>query len=346
MCPSVLGATLAAIPALASAADEVQIVVTERAAEQQADGRRPTGSQAPPADGTTRTVQVIDRGPPVESTTWLAVSVGAVTTPLSRQGALAYRDHLGGDPLHACVNADGRRWCTPLRGADVRLQIFSTHGKRSYPRVIGYVRSGYEAGEASIEPARASGPRRGDPTGIAYHSVPVFAGVSAYAFDHFPVRPFVGAGVGVDVLQMRWTRHEHPALLDLSVRPGIELHAGVEARIGNWVALTAELQQQWNLRRQIPGLPAFSDSRLALVTGVAVAVPYATYTRRDARVHQVTTSSRTVAPASPPRAPIRVGAPTTAPVFAVPPVEPRTIMIPAPPPSTTQGATPPTASEE
>ncbi|HWB75537.1 MAG TPA: hypothetical protein VG755_11300 [Nannocystaceae bacterium] len=337
LCPPVFGSIVAAIPALARGADEVEIVVTERVSEPQSD-HRPAGSSAPPSGTTTRTVQVIERGPPTQRTTWLGLSVAAVTTPLSRRGALAYREQLGSDPLHACVNTDGQKWCTPLRGADVRLQIFATKGTWHYPRVIGYVRTGYEAGEAKLEPARAGGPRRGEATGVSYRSVPIFAGVSAYAFERFPVRPFVGAGMGVDVLQLRFARHEHAALLDLSPRFGVELHAGVEARIGNWVSINVELQQQWSVRRRLPGVPDFSDSRLAFVTGVAVAVPYATYSRRDPKAQHVTTSTRTVAPTvAPMPAQIRVGPPTTAPVYEVPPTPPRTIII-APPSS----ATPPT----
>jgi hypothetical protein len=342
LCPPALGTIVAAIPAFASAADEVQIVVTERSADSYGDERRPTGSSAPPSGETTRTVQVIERGPPLRDTTWIALSVGAVTTPMTRRGALAYRDQLGADPLHACVKADGQKWCTAVRGADVRLQIFSTHGKWQYPRIIGYVRSGYEAGETRLEPARASGPRRGEATSVAYRSVPVFVGMSAYAFQRFPVRPYVGCGMGVDVLQLRYGRHDHAALLDASARLGVELHGGVEARIGNWVAISAELQQQWSVRRRLDAVPDFSDSRLAVVTSVAVAVPYATYTRRDPKAHHVTTSTRTVAPTPPQRATFRAGAPTTDPIYALPPSKPRTIMVAPAPPS----ATPPAAVEE
>lgn len=343
MCPLILGAITTATPAAALAGDAVEVVVTEHARAHEEQTTRPSGTAAPPssADATTRTVQVIERGPELAHTTWLALSVGAVTMPLSQRGPLAARDQVGSDRLRACVDAGDERYCSSLRGVDARLQIFSSQGPRHYPRVIGYVRSGYEAGEARFEPARSTGPRRGEATAVAYHSVPVFAGVSVFAFEHFPVRPYVGIGMGMDVLQLRVTRHEHASLLDLSSRFGFELHGGVEARIGNWVAFTAELQQQWSVRRRLPGVPDFANSRLAIVTGVAVAVPYATWTRRDARAHHVTTSTRTVVPPSPPPSHLRVGPPTTAPVFEPPPAKPRTILVEPPASATPPEPAPP-----
>ncbi|MBC8072937.1 MAG: hypothetical protein IAG13_31735, partial [Deltaproteobacteria bacterium] len=85
LCPYVLGTLVTVAPAFARASDHIEVVVTERDREE-IDTRVP-GTAAPPGDTRTRTVQVIEHGDPIaEHTTWLALSLGVVTTPLTQRG--------------------------------------------------------------------------------------------------------------------------------------------------------------------------------------------------------------------------------------------------------------------
>jgi len=52
------------------------------------------------------------------------------------------------------------------------------------------------------------------------------------------------------------------------------LHAGLELRITNYVALSAEARQQWTTRKRADDVPDFANTGLTFVMGVAVGLPF------------------------------------------------------------------------
>ena len=101
------------------------------------------------------------------------------------------------------------------------------------PRARGTTR----AGSATFAPATArdmrtsirampNGFRRGEATlAVVLRGAAVLRRQPLRVQD-FPVRPFVGAGVGFDVVKLQYQRHHDRSLLDASARIGFELHAG------------------------------------------------------------------------------------------------------------------------
>lgn len=262
-----------------------------------------------------------------QSTRWFGLSFGAVSTPLRPGGQVAQSRRVTSNPFRACLDPGGEKYCSAVRGFDVRLQMYRTKGAWDYPRFVGYFRTGYQAGFASFDAQGREDGRggyaRGEARSLSYQAVPLFFGGSIYAFKKFPVRPYAGMGAGFDILRLRYTRHQDRALLDASARIGFELHAGIEARISNVVALSAEVTQLWSARRRISGVPDFSNEGLTVMAGVAISIP----TRQDIRhrhhhVHRRTTV-RTEAPPAP--------APAAAPILVVPPPAP-VVVAPAPAP--------------
>jgi len=164
-----------------------------------------------------------------------------------------------------------------LRGFDLRWQIFSIDSEHKYPRWMGYFRSGYTAGYAEFTRIQAA--TTGQATSLSYFTVPLFVGGNFYPFANFPLRPYLGLGAGFDVLRVVYGRRGAGKLGDVSARIGFELHAGVEARITNYVSITAEIMQLWSARRKLAGVPDFSNEGFTIITGVAVAFPF----RRDAK---------------------------------------------------------------
>jgi hypothetical protein len=164
-----------------------------------------------------------------------------------------------------------------LRGFDLRWQIFSIDDRYKYPRWMGYFRTGYTAGYAEFTRAQAA--TTGQATSLSYFTVPLFVGGNFYPFANFPLRPYLGLGAGFDVLRVVYGRRNAGKLGDVSARIGFELHAGLEARITNYVSLTAEIMQLWSARRRIAGVPDFSNEGFTIITGVAVAFPL----RRDGK---------------------------------------------------------------
>lgn len=309
---AVIGALVpAVVPAIARAGDRIEVIVTE---SQQGDGNDSAaipGTAAPPGSWSTmRSVEVVELpavtpapAPTTTPTTWYGLSLGAVIMPLSRGGVLPSSKRPNVNPMRACIGSGEQKACTGLRGADLRLQFYDTPGPGLYPRFIGYVRTGYEAGQGTLAPRGSDGAAPGEATSLAYTSVPVFAGVSVYAFKRFPVRPFVGAGMGADLLRLRYTRREAPPLRDTSARFGVEVHGGIEARIFNYLALTAEVKQQWGMRRKLKDMPDFANTGLTVMAGLAVSLPSLAYGRRDHGVRRVSRVTQVSSTLQPPRAP-------------------------------------------
>lgn len=330
------------VPTRARAGDRVEVVVTDAHQGDGNDSAEIPGTAAPPGSwSSTQTVQITHTDAPTQvgerpaaaptNTTWFGLSLGAVTMPMSRGGLLPARERMGVNPMRACLGGGDRRICTPLRGADLRLQFFGVDAPALYPRMVGYLRTGYETGGAMLQPT-ATGPVPGEATSIAYSAVPVSVGFNLYAFKRFPVRPFVGVGAGADVVRLRYTRRDEAALRKTFASPSVEVHGGVEVRIANYVALTAEVRQQWGGRKKLAGVPDFTNTGFALITGLTVSVPRGTFAQRHRGSHDVSVThvSSSMQPPAPPRsrsimAPMGARA---APV-ALPPVAPAPI-APAP----------------
>jgi hypothetical protein len=153
----------------------------------------------------------------------------------------------------------------PVRGIDLRWQDFSApHGRK--PRWIGYFRSGFYRSAATFAPAGASY-EPGQATAVEVLTVPLFFGGNHYLFRDFPLRPFAGLGFGFDVMRLRYTRQDG-VYSDISARIGFELHAGLEARFTNHLAISAEVMQLWSARRKIADLPDVSNETFAAVLAV------------------------------------------------------------------------------
>lgn len=204
---------------------------------------------------------------------WLGLQSSVALSPVPASGRVMREERvLDANRFRACLYPHQGRTCGVVKGFDFQLQLFRARGTHDRPRVIGYVRTGYGAGRVSVEP-REGGSRVGDATAVQYLAVPIWLGVSAYAFPRSPVRPYGGMGVGMEILRIDYARHEQARLLDVTGRAGVEVHAGIEGRISNHIVLHAGVMQQWSTRRRIVGVPDVSTTGLTILAGVTVAVP-------------------------------------------------------------------------
>lgn len=220
----------------------------------------------------TRQEVVVHEATP-EPVWWLGLQSNVALSPIPASGRVGREERsLDANRFRACLQPYEGRTCGVVKGFDFRLQLFQAAGTHDRPRVIGYLRTGYGAGRVSVEP-REDGRRAGDATAVQYLAVPIFVGASAYAFPRWPVRPYGGLGVGVEILRLHYSRFEQARLVDATVRPGFEIHAGVEGRISNHIALHASVMQHWSTRRRLIGVPDVSTTGLAILLGVTVAVP-------------------------------------------------------------------------
>jgi len=204
---------------------------------------------------------------------WLGLQSSAALSPIPASGRVGREERwLDTNRFRACLYPHQGRTCGVVKGFDFQLQLFKAAGTHDRPRIIGHLRTGYGAGRVSVEP-REDGRRPGDATAVQYLAVPIQLGVTAYAFPRFPVRPFGGVGVGLDILRLDYARHQQPRLRDITGRPSVEVHVGVEGRISNHVALQASVMQQWSSWRRLMGVPDVSTTALTILLGVTVAVP-------------------------------------------------------------------------
>ena len=292
-----------ATPALAAPPDDPVVFAPhpEEVAEERAEkvsltaepdlGDRPLVIYAPIRDGEGDSITVetttgtARRGP----LWWLGLSVSPLLAPIPADGRVGLgSEHLTTNRFRACLYPHRGQTCGVVKGFDFKLQLFSSGGTRDYPRWTTYVRTGYSAGRVSVAP-RGSGSQAGDATSIQYVSAPVFLGGNIYPFLHFPVRPYAGIGAGVDILKLDYLRWNEDPLVDASGRVGLEVHAGLEGRITNFVTLHAEVMQQWSARRRLEGLPDVSPTGLSVLLGVTAAIPLNLDTRpyRHARTTRV-----------------------------------------------------------
>ncbi len=204
---------------------------------------------------------------------WLGLSMSPVLAPVPASGLVGRGEtSLTSNRFRACVYPDRGGTCGVVKGFDFKVPLFVAGGPRQYPRAIGYLRTGYGGGRVAIEP-RAGGAQPGDATSIRYLSVPVFVGANVYLVKDFPLRPYGGLGAGVDILRLDHARYQQSSLIDISGRVGLEVHAGLEGRLSNYVALHAEVMQQWSPRRRLEGVPDVSMTGLSVLAGVTVTIP-------------------------------------------------------------------------
>lgn len=204
---------------------------------------------------------------------WGGVFFGLPVTPFSPRGPLpATRERVTANDMEACLSPREGRACQHLRGFDLRWQLFDVSPTARFPRILGYFRSGYEAGRARFDRAD-EGLRDGDAAELTYLAVPLWLGGNLYLFDEFPLRPYAGLGFGLDVIRLDYVRVNAERLVDTVARPGFELHAGLELRITNYVSLTGEVKQQWSARKKIDGVPDLANEGVTFITGVAIGFP-------------------------------------------------------------------------
>jgi hypothetical protein len=267
-----------------------------------------------------------------QSSTWMGVRLGSVVTPYRHTGPIRPGKRITSNQARACLDPLDVRYCGNVRGFDLRIEMFEAPSRSSFPRWAVFFRTGYNAGRFSFDPASTeTGFGSGDPRALAYHTVPLFFGTNVYLFDKFPIRPYGGLGFGFDVLRLQYHRHEAQDRLDASARIGFELHAGLEARITNYVSLNVEVMQLWSARRKIPGLPDYSNEGLTFMGGVAFAIPTKSSKKRKhvrtvQRTRRVEPRAEPVDPSPAPTVPVHVEVVQTreipaAPAPAVAPVE-------------------------
>jgi hypothetical protein len=202
---------------------------------------------------------------------WGGIFFGTVVTPFDPAGRIRLSPkRVTSNQFRGCLSPFVDEACTALRGFDLRWQYFNAGGKDPYPRFLWHFRTGYHAGRADFLPEDdAVGFTTGQATALGYFSIPLFLGANVYLFDDFPLRPYAGLGFGLDILRLQYERQGEPIRTNVSARIGFELHAGIEARITNHVALTAEIQQLWSARKKLGNVPDFSNTGFTVITGIA-----------------------------------------------------------------------------
>lgn len=217
--------------------------------------------------------EIIEEHHHASKLSWLGLQGSIIFSPTGAPGRVSSRDgRLRSNQFKACADASGTTACGYVKGMDFKVQFFETRGAWRYPRFVGYFRTGFEQGRVRFDPGE-SGFSRGQATRLDYASVPMFLGGNVYLFDKFPVRPYAGLGFGFDVLRLDYRRAEQSRVVDASARIGFELHAGLEVRISNYIALSAEVMQLWSARRKMPELPDYSNTGMSVLAGVTVGIP-------------------------------------------------------------------------
>jgi len=196
---------------------------------------------------------------------WGGLGVGLVFAPFGR----------GGEELSPTSNRITSNqlspWTGSLRGIDLRWQTFDLD-EHHFPRTIGYFRSGFSKGSTHFG-ADAEGFSTGEPTHLDVLTVPLFFGTNLYFLRDFPVRPYAGLGVGFDIMRLDFERAGSRNYIDTSARIGFEVHAGLEIRIANYLALTGEVMQLWSARRRFDTLPDVSNENFTALIGITGGFP-------------------------------------------------------------------------
>ncbi|MGB1699160.1 MAG: caspase family protein, partial [Nannocystaceae bacterium] len=254
---------------------------------------------------------------------WGQLTVGISFTPYGDAGTIQQGDSRVTSDQFAGFAPNGAGQA--IRGFDARWALFDTKDKpRSFPKGLLYFRTGYTQGTASIVRSPGSpGFEAGDATGIDYFSIPLYLSGEFYAFEEFPVRPSFGIGFGLDLMNIEYDREALANTSTFDVGAGVELHAGLDIRINNYVGFMAEIRQQWSSRIKVRDLPDVSNTGLAITTGIRAAFPVKRYEdsrswrkrRKKAKATATATSVTTVAPVleTPPPPPAPAPAPPLTP---------------------------------
>ncbi len=272
------------------------------------------------------------------STWWAGLSVGTIITPFAPGGEVEWATRVTSNQFSGTLVPKWPNKVPALRGLDLRIHGFRI-GKSKYPTWLVYFRTGFGSGYAEF--LREDGFEPGMATALSYVNVPLFFGTSFYPVKNFFLRPYFGLGFGLDVIKLAYDRSNalypqtvgQAPLERVVARPGFELHAGIEARITNYVALTAEIMQLWSARKKIDNAPDFSNEGFTIITGISVSIPVirpkVVHGKRVERTTTTTTTTRTkVAP------PVKTDAP--APTTTTPPAA-----TPTPTPAATPASTAP-----
>lgn len=196
---------------------------------------------------------------------WGGLGVGLVFAPFATDG-----DDLSPTSNRVTTNQLSP-WTGSMRGIDLRWQTFDID-KHHFPRTIGYFRSGFARSSGTFQPG-VEGFSQGQPTELEVLTVPLFLGGNLYMLKDFPVRPYAGMGFGFDIMRLGYERANSERYVDVSARIGFEVHAGIEIRIANYLALTGEVMQLWSARRRFDILPDVSNESFTALVGVAGAFP-------------------------------------------------------------------------
>lgn len=204
---------------------------------------------------------------------WLGLQASAIFSPTGATGLSSSSDgRLRSNQFKACARGADDKLCGYIKGLDLKVQMFQTRGTWTYPRFVGYFRTGFAQGRTTFESGDDSF-AVGQARQLDYTAVPLFLGGNLYLFDEFPVRPYGGMGFGFDILRLEYQREESSQVVDASARIGFELHAGLEVRISNYISLNAEIMQLWSARRKMKNLPDYSNTGLSVLAGVTVGIP-------------------------------------------------------------------------
>jgi len=219
------------------------------------------------------TVEVVEEHHHHPEIKWLGLHAGAIFSPTGANGLVSSGDgRLRSNQFKACADAAGTTACGYIKGLDLKVEMFETSSAWKYPTFVGYFRTGFEQGRVRFAPGD-EGFGSGQAQRLDYTSVPLFLGGNVYLFDEFPVRPYGGMGFGFDVLRLDYRRAEQARVVDASARIGFELHAGLEVRISNYIALNAEVMQLWSARRKMQNLPDYSNTGMSVLAGVTIGIP-------------------------------------------------------------------------
>ncbi|MCA9682880.1 MAG: hypothetical protein KC457_11835, partial [Myxococcales bacterium] len=204
--------------------------------------------------------------------TWLSIGVGAEFNPLEPSGRIRHPDQRV--VANQFKGFDDQGFPSALRGVDFRMGAFSGRKPTDYPFAEGYFRSGYTEGHAVFLPRNdVDGFDIGNATSLDYMTVPLFFGGNFYFPQRWPVRPYAGLGAGFDVLRVRYERYMMEDLVDVSLRIGFELHAGIDIRLTNYLTLFGEVRQLWSAKRRVSKAPDFSNEGFTIVTGIRFGIP-------------------------------------------------------------------------
>ena len=118
---------------------------------------------------------------------WFGLQASAIFNPGGGSGRVSSGDgRLRQNQFKACADPAGETACGYIKGLDIRAQIFETPGAWSYPRVVGFFRTGFEQGRVLFQPGS-----EGKPRGDAVYTTRLHRWFGAYRPHLFPTLEYV-----------------------------------------------------------------------------------------------------------------------------------------------------------